>query len=486
MGNSDPLRIKRRRQRFLPDASTVITRFFGPDSAGHRQRIIRRVISLPGSEAKKILHAVMRDFSDRHRDLEAIFWHHYRRVEGLIENPQGLDRERKLLIGSFFTKEYAIASAACFNPSIVPHPKQTGLAQGSKRVIFSFRVVGEGHISSLTFRSGVLAQNGRLIVKARGHFTETAKVARNPNFDKKLFTRIFEAELKRHKIFQTLFDALPESFKFNELEEQIDTFSRQQRPSKKQRETIAKITWVARSNFSQTFRSTSRLSERVVFPVSQNESNGIEDARFVQFIDDNGSVRYYATFTAYDGRNIRPMLLETKDFLKFKTLTLCGDAVRDKGMALFPRRLDGKYAMISRQDGENMYLMYSDHILFWKRAQLIKVPEQSWEFVKIGNCGSPIETANGWLLLTHGVGAVRRYCIGALLLDLKDPAKIIGKLEEPLILPSDDEREGYVPNVVYTCGALLHNGALIMPYAVSDTASGIASIDLNDVLNRMG
>jgi predicted GH43/DUF377 family glycosyl hydrolase len=245
------------------------------------------------------------------------------------------------------------------------------------------------------------------------------------------------------------------------------------------------IFWVARSNFLQSFRPQSRLSERVIFPTGRNESNGIEDARFVHFIDTDGDERYYATYTAYNGRNTLPMLLETRDFLKFKVLTLNGKAVRDKGMALFPRKLNGQYAMISRQDGENLFLMYSNHIHFWEKIQMINTPEQPWEFVQIGNCGSPLETKKGWLLLTHGVGAMRKYCIGALLLDLEDPSKIIGKLKEPLIMPNEYEREGYVPNVVHSCGALIHKGSVVIPYAVSDTTSGIATVELKALLDRL-
>ncbi len=481
----EPIQVRRKRQRFVPDASRVITRFFGPGGRERQQRIIQRVVSLPDEKAKDILTAVMRDFSDRHRNLKATLLRHYSIIEDLIENPERLDSHRKLLIGAFFTKEYSIESVAFFNPSIVPHPNQEDLSEGSRRVVLSFRSVGEGHISSLAFRSGVLDKNTRLQMQSVSPFVETPDVSLNPTYDKHVFMTILKDELERDDIIHPIFKKLADTFQFNELKDSIEEFSNSHPLTSEGRETIEMIYWIARSNFVQQFRPESRLSERVIFPTGRNESNGIEDARFVRFIDDNGDIQYYATFTAYNGRNILPMLLNTRNFLEFKMLTLFGDAVKDKGMALFPRKLKGKYAMISRQDGENLYLMYSDNIHVWDNMQFIQGPEQSWEFVQIGNCGSPIETEYGWLLLTHGVGAVRKYCIGALLLDLEDPSRIIGKLTEPVIVPTEHEREGYVPNVVYTCGALLHNGDLVIPYAISDTTSGIATIELAELIKRM-
>jgi predicted GH43/DUF377 family glycosyl hydrolase len=246
------------------------------------------------------------------------------------------------------------------------------------------------------------------------------------------------------------------------------------------------VRWLAESNYEVHFSPSTNISERIIFPVSSNESNGMEDARFVRFVEEDGSVLYYATYTAYNGRAILPQFLETTDFLHFRALTLNGRAVQNKGMALFPRRLNGRYAMISRQDDENLYLMYSDHPHFWSDPKLLCKPGEPWEAVKIGNCGSPIETEAGWLVITHGVGAMRKYCIGAMLLDLNDPSKILSHLKEPLLSPKENEREGYVPNVVYTCGALVHQGRLILPYAMSDTASTIVTMELNQLLGLLG
>jgi len=485
LNNLQPLQVKRKRQRFVPDSSRVITRFFGPGSRKHQKNIIKRVLSLPEEKCGQILQSVLRDFSDRHMNLEGALMRHYERIEVLIDNPTNLSRERKLLLGSFFTKEYSIESVACFNPSIVQHPNQDDLPKGSLRVIFSFRAVGEGHISSLTFRSGALDKNGHLMMGSVSAFVETPEVTLNPTYDKRVFLMILKDELECDDIIYPIFDTLPDKFQFTELKDRIEEFSQDQPFTSERRETIEMIFWVARSNFVQRFRPESRLSERVIFPTGRNESNGIEDARFVRFVDDDGDARYYATFTAYNGRNILPMLLETRDFLKFKMLTLNGDAVRDKGMALFPRKINGKYMMISRQDGENLYIMSSDHVHFWENTQILKRPQYSWEFVQIGNCGSPLETEDGWLLLTHGVGAMRKYCIGALLLDLRDPSNVIGQLDEPIIIPNEYEREGYVPNVVYTCGSIIHNNTLVIPYAVSDTTSGIAAIGLKPLLEKL-
>jgi predicted GH43/DUF377 family glycosyl hydrolase len=463
----------------------VITRFFGPGGRKRQKRIIQRVVSLPDVRSRGILEAVLRDFSDRHQDLENTLLRNFEKIEDLIDHPERLAREHKLLLGAFFTKEYSIESVAFFNPSIVPHPYQEDRPEGTLRVVFSFRAVGEGHISSLTFRSGVLDEKNNLMLGPVSPFLETPKVLLNPYYEKNVFLMILKDELECNDIIYQIFEPLPDTFQFDELKRRIEDFKSEKSSTRERQETIEMIFWVARSNYEQSFRRQSRVSERVIFPAGRNESNGIEDARFVHFVDNDGDERYYATYTAYNGRNTLPMLLETRDFLKFKVLTLNGKAARDKGMALFPRKIHGKYAMVSRQDGENLFLMYSDHVHFWEKMHLIETPEQPWEFVQIGNCGSPLETDRGWLLLTHGVGAMRKYCIGALLMDLEDPAKILGKLREPLIIPNEYEREGYVPNVVYSCGAIIHNGYVVIPYAVSDTTSGIATVELKALLDRL-
>jgi predicted GH43/DUF377 family glycosyl hydrolase len=279
---------------------------------------------------------------------------------------------------------------------------------------------------------------------------------------------------------------LGESFTRSDLVSSVAAVRRKMRPvSTEFKRTLGCIQWLADSNYEISFAEGLALSERIIFPVSSNESNGIEDARFVRFTDDGGAVTYYATYTAYNGRDILPQLIETQDFLHFRVLTLNGDAAQNKGMALFPRKIDGRYAMLSRQDDENLFIMLSDNPHYWSDPQMLLRPAEPWESVKIGNCGSPIETKAGWLVITHGVGPMRKYCIGAALLDLNDPTKVIGRLREPLLCPEGDEREGYVPNVVYSCGSLVHGNQLILPYAMSDTATAIASVSLDEILKAL-
>jgi predicted GH43/DUF377 family glycosyl hydrolase len=281
-----------------------------------------------------------------------------------------------------------------------------------------------------------------------------------------------------------IFDQLPDVFTHSELLASLAALCNSEDFDCNEH-TIQNINWLADSNYKIQFDMDSKISERVIFPVSENESRGIEDARFVRFADEQGEICYYATYTAYNGVAILPQLLKTYDFFNFDIMTLNGKAVQNKGMALFPRRIDGKYAMLSRLDGENNYIMYSDHLHFWNDAEIIQEPVMPWEFVQIGNCGSPIETPEGWIVLTHGVGSMRQYSIGAILLDLENPSKVIARLEEPLIRPNEKEREGYVPNVVYSCGSLIHNDTLIIPYAMSDITSVIATVSVKDLLDCM-
>jgi len=279
---------------------------------------------------------------------------------------------------------------------------------------------------------------------------------------------------------------LQENFAYGNLERVLQKFRRENpSPNMLQSEALAMIDWLAKSNYETIFRSEYPICERVLFPVSKNESSGIEDARFVRFVDDDGEITFYATYSAYNGFSILPQIIETKDFVTFNIITLNGLAVQNKGMALFPHKIGGRYVMLSRQDGENNHIMFSDNIHFWQESEIIQEPEQPWEFVQVGNCGSPLETDEGWLMLTHGVGPMRQYCIGAMLLDLENPTKIIRRLEEPLLTPSEEEREGYVPNVVYTCGAIIHANELVIPYAMSDVHSGIATVNVEELIKCM-
>jgi len=390
------------------------------------------------------------------------------------------------LIGAYFTKEYAIESAALFNPSIVLHPDQTHLEKGSLRFVMSLRATGEGHVSSIVFRSGILDRHNIFCFDSVSEFVETPDLQQDPVYNRSVFQRKLDEMKAGNEISAYVLGRLPEEFTCKELMDQIDILkATPQFSPAKQKTTFVIIKWLADSNYEVAFHADHRISERVIFPVSKNESRGIEDARFVQFFDDNQEVTYYATYTAYNGVTILPQLIETKDFIHFKILTLNGKAVQNKGMALFPRKIRGKYAMLSRRDGENNHIMFSDNIHFWQTSQVIQEPEQPWEFIQIGNCGSPLETDKGWIVLTHGVGPMRQYCIGAILLDLENPAQIIARLDEPLLTPDEKEREGYVPNVVYSCGSIIHHKELVIPYAMSDINSGIATVSVKDLLKRM-
>jgi len=314
----------------------------------------------------------------------------------------------------------------------------------------------------------------------------TPEVVLNATYDRELFKAKLEEMAQFGEAAKAIFQRLPASFSPEEMGQAIGGVrdSGAFAPAD-MADTIGHIKWLAESNYEIFFPQGQLISERVIFPVSQNESNGVEDARFVRFVDDDGSITYYATYTAYNGREILPQLIETRDFHRFKISTLNGPMARNKGMALFPRRINGQYVMITRSDGENLYLSYSNNIHFWFEGVKIEAPENPWELVQIGNCGSPLETKKGWILLTHGVGPMRKYCIGVSLLDLQDPSKIIGRLEEPLLAPREEEREGYVPNVVYSCGSIILNGELIIPYAISDSESHVASIPVDELLEKL-
>jgi predicted GH43/DUF377 family glycosyl hydrolase len=415
-----------------PDPARVIVRPFkpateprdlNPTDKTRANHIVDRVLALDSDVAAHQLADVLENFQGRHRNLLETFENRADEMEAALAAHGTFSRVQRQLIGAYFLHEYSFEASALFNPSIVPHPDQSDLSKGRLRFILSLRATGEGHISSLTFRAGTIDADGRLTVDP------TVRLASSPRIG--------------------------------------------HRASGPDGEHVELI-----------FEPREDLSERVIFPVTESQSNGIEDARFVEF-SDGGLKTYYATYTAYSGRAIRSELLETRDFISFRLAPLRGSAARNKGMALFPRKIGGKYAMIARQDNENLYLIYSNDLHTWEGGQAIMKPEFPWEFVQIGNCGSPIELDEGWLLMTHGVGPVRKYSIGATLLDKNDPSKVLARSREPLLRPEPSEREGYVPNVVYTCGAMRHNDQIILPYAVSDTFSNIATIQISALLQAM-
>ena len=475
------LNTKKIDKKFQPDYSRVIVKPHVPKEENRIKRIIMNVLSLSEEQVEKVLERVLTSFSGRHKNIWTVFESNYNEIKRYIPENIQINNNRRALLGAYFSSEYSIQAAAFFNPSIVAHPNQLEVQEGSLRFILSFRSVGEGHISSIEFRSGIVDKKGNFTFDSVSKYAERANIVSNPVYDKAtFFLKLTEMQGSENVISQQVYALLKDEFMLSDLIEVLDIVI------DSEHKTIGEnIMWLAKSNYEMQFRPEQELSEKIIFPASQNDSNGIEDARFVRFVDDDNSVTYYATYTAYNGHNILPQIIETKDFITFKMITLNGEFSKNKGMALFPRKINGKYMMISRIDGESLYLMSSDNLHFWQKAELLKEPENAWEFVQIGNCGSPIETDKGWILLTHGVGPMREYSIGVILLDIENPAKIIGNMSEPLLTCAPEEREGYVPNVVYSCGSIIHKGILIIPYAMSDTCSGIVTIELAELFTNI-
>ncbi len=483
--------INRLDNHFHPDPKRVIVRFFMPGGESRAKKIINRVIALSENDASQVLNQTLRDFSNRHRNITRIFYKHYERVTFLFDelghDPIHLSDERKLLIGAYFTHEYSIESAAFFNPSIVEDPDQSHLESGQKRVIVSFRATGEGHVSSIGFRGAILDKDNKLEFKQPSRLVDVAETIQLHEYQKKDFmNKLHDMKLNDTDVIEQVLSNLNDTFLFRELLHNINQFENNNEITVANNKVLHAIKFIANAQYEIAFSLDTAVSERVIFPVTDAESNGIEDARFVKFTEDNGDVKYYATYTAYNGFVILPQLIETTDFYTFKVMPIYGRNAQNKGMALFPRKVNGQYAMLSRHDGENNYIMFSDQINNWDgEATMIQEPEFPWEFVQLGNSGSPIETSEGWLVITHGVGAVRRYVLGAILLDLNDPTKVLATLKNPLLSANETEREGYVPNVVYSCGSILHNGNIIIPYAMSDTSSGFAYVALQEVLDNL-
>ncbi len=479
-------RIKRRPEQFISDDRRVITRRFLPGDEPRLRSIIDRLMGLSEEQVERELANVTRDFEERHRDIEAVFDDTAQGVFRRVQIDTVLSNSRRLLLGAYFTMEYSIESAALFNPSIVPHVDQSGLPDGACRFIMSLRATGEGHISSIVFRTGEIDPSGDIHFDPVSRFVGSAKPDRDAVRDKRtFFYKLIEMGAYNEATGDVL-DEIPDEFSYLDLEQAVERIRARLSQSQRLDEAIEHVLWLARSNYQLTFPPECPISEVVIFPVTENESRGIEDARFVRLTDDDGSVVYYGTYTAYNGFRILPQLLHTTDFSRFRITTMNGKCVQNKGMALFPRRIDGRYVMIGRLDNENLHLMTSTNIRFWNEADILRTPEHPWEFVQIGNCGSPIETEHGWILLTHGVGPMRRYCIGAMLLDLDDPSRVIAASKEPLLSPNEKEREGYVPNVVYSCGAMLHGDELIIPYAMADSATSVATISVADLMAHLG
>jgi len=481
------LSVERKPVKVLPDTKRVIARYFfnGDERA---IELLKKILVLDKEETFGLISPLLQDFSKRHRNITRKLLRNAERVKKYVALAgyefEKLDEYAKLLIGSYFTHEYSIESAAFFNPSVIPDPDQTNLEEGQLRVIISFRAVGEGHVSSVVFRRAMIDRNNDITVIPAGNYIDEAEKVHNVMYQKRLFLKKAQEADINEEFLQKVTHELEDRFNYEQLKA-IVLEAKAQTDDVKILRQYNLILALSDSYRRISFSKDTDISDRVIFPLSDFESKGIEDARFVQFTDETGKTVYYATYTAYDGVHIMPKLLKTTDFYDFKTSPLNGSGAKNKNLALFPRKINGKYAMLSRIDGWNNYLMYSDNINEWDDPVKIQEPLYPWEFVQIGNCGSPLETEYGWLVITHSVGSMRKYSIGASLLDIDDPSKEIGRLKDPLIMPNPDEREGYVPNVVYSCGSIIHNGELILPYGLSDHSSGFATVNLQTLLDRL-
>jgi predicted GH43/DUF377 family glycosyl hydrolase len=471
----------------LPDARRVIAKPFlpggelFPDGRTRVQRILARVLALPDHVVSSTLAETYATFASRHVDLTAVLEQHFAGVARFVDEPSSLCAERRRLIGAYFTHEYSMDAAALSNPSLVRAPHQEGVAPGSLRFIMSLRAIGEGHLSSIQFRSGIVDARGGITLDATSPFARTA-THRTPTYEKLMFrTKLIELGTYSETA-QRVLEPLPDHFTAERLDAQVHEVEQSSAHDQGAAQVLRTIHWLASSNYETTFHADSQVSERVIFPAGPTESQGMEDARFVRFRYDDGSVTYFATYTAYDGYRTLPQLIETRDFVSFRVSTLNGSSAINKGIALFPRKIGGSFMALGRLDNENNHLIRSDNVRFWHERSTLQTPQEPWELVQLGNCGSPIETEAGWLVITHGVGPLRRYCLGALLLDLEDPARIIGRLRQPLLTPAADERDGYVPNVLYSCGSMSFGGMLILPYGFSDVGARIATLRLEDLL----
>lgn len=473
--------------RIAADPARVITQLFVPGQEGFELQesragvVLARILALRESEVVSALADVNTRFAGRHRDLAAVFDRHAAELADRLSPGAEISVDRMALLGAAFTSEYAIEGAALCNPSMVLHPDQSGMASGRARFVMSVRGIGEGHRSSIGFRTGVISETGQPSIDECAPFAATGTTA--PGL---LAAEVFRVELARlgdaGEAAAYVLDALGSRFSRAELDHQLDRLQTHLSTRERAQETIAEIQTIAERAYRIEFSGSTPISERVLFPSMQAEAAGMEDARFVRFTDDDGSVRFCATYTAYSGSRISQQLLETRDFQSFVSSPLVGHAAANKGLALFPRRIAGRFAALSRADRESNAITYSDRPFVWMSSAPCQRPAHAWEVLQLGNCGAPMETEAGWLVLTHGVGPMRTYRIGAILLDLDDPTQVLGRLREPLLSPAADEQNGYVPNVVYSCGALIHADTLVLPYGIGDAAIGFATVPLPELL----
>ena len=482
--------VRRCEEVLRPDPTRVVARLFLPGqemaAAGvsRSEAVIARVLTLTEDEVDAELHELEESFGSRHRGLFSTWESHYSLLEHRISGDEPLTFARRRLIGAYFTQEYAVEGAALFNPSMATHPDQTGVAEGSLRFVMTVRAVGEGHVSSVELRTGTVDAQGDVSVDA----PPTVAVLANPlptSYVRTAFANQLVDMWGDRTNSDFVLDALPETFDRDELDQALQSLRDQKLTRGVATRTIDRFDWIARCSYTVEFAQSSLGQERVLMPRGPSESHGMEDVRLVRFDEPAGTGEYVGTYTAYDGDRISTQMIGTRDFRTFTITRLSGPGSRNKGLALFPRKIAGRYVAMSRADRESNGITMSDDLQHWDEPVLVQTPHEPWEIVQLGNCGPPIETEAGWLVLTHGVGPMRQYGIGALLLDLDDPTVVLGCLAEPLLTPDADERDGYVPNVVYSCGALLHGRRLVLPYGSSDSATRFAVVDLDPLLAEL-
>jgi predicted GH43/DUF377 family glycosyl hydrolase len=482
--------VTRSPQRLAADPSRVIARLFVPGQEAFERQdsraaaVLARVLALDEDEVRSSLDDVIIRFDGRHRDLVDTFRGHARELADRLDPAMGISEARMLLLGAVFTSEYAIEGAALCNPSMVAHPHQTAIAAGSLRFVMSVRGIGEGHCSSIGFRTGLVDAAGNVEIDDPARFASTGAIVSTL-----LDAGVLRSELARQhdagEAADYVLNALGDRFTRADLDERLDKLAKNRRTRGHAAGTISLIRTIADRTYGVEFPDESVLSERVLWPAMSAEVAGMEDARFVRFVDDDGTVTFYASYTAYSGSHISQQLLETTDFRSFTSTPMVGGAAANKGLALFPRRIRGRFAAMSRSDRESNSITYSDHPFVWSDSERFQRPARAWEVLQLGNCGPPIETEAGWLVLTHGVGPMRTYRIGAMLLDREDPTRVLGQLREPLLSPAADEQDGYVPNVVYSCGGLVHAGTLVLPYGIGDAAIGVVTVPLSELLDAL-
>lgn len=480
--------VARTSHRLTPDPSRTLSRLFVPGQerlirGGSRAKaVVDRILALTDEEVDRTLATTVERFGARHRDLEETLERHFGLIVRRLGQEVAAGRARRLLIGAYFTQEYALEAAAVFNPSMVPHPDQSGCAPGEVRFVMSLRAVGEGHLSCVEFRSGTAHETGEVRLDPPGRFLDVGRLL-SVAYDRELFRAKFADLGHEDEEARSFWDLLPGRFSAAELDAAIKEYSRRRRDSVA---LVDAVRWMAASTYAVEFDEHQDLSERVLWPHGPAESHGMEDARFVRVADgEGGRPVYYGTYSAFDGSQVAPQMVRTADFLTFTVSQLSGPSIKNKGMALFPRRVGGRYAALSRWDRERNSIAYSDDARRWGASTVLQTPSRPWELIQLGNCGSPIETPAGWLVLTHGVGPMREYAIGAMLLDRDEPERVLAQLPEPLLAADDSERDGYVPNVVYSCGAMLAGNALVLPYGCGDSSVRVATVELDGLLNRL-